>query len=623
MKSLGVCFLMLFNFNVFDVWGQDMVQDRSQVIEQERWNVEALYSSVSDWKKDFDAVKGQKDFPRWPKLKAFEGKLKDSPEEVAQFLDAYLSLERKLSKLHVYAHLRYDEDLANDENKKNFGLISSLVHDFQLEYSWVEPELLSFNEKSFQRLLTNTKLKTYQFFLEKIARMRPHVLSKENEALIALSSKSLETASKSFGALNNADMTFAAVETQTGEKRELTTGTYLLYMRDPDRVLRKNAFTNLHQAYGAHINTLCELLQGQVQATLYLAKAKKFNSCREAALFSDHVDLAVYDSLIQTIHENLPALHEYIRFRKELMKVDELHPYDLYVPIVEEAEMKTTYADACREVVQSVDVLGKSYQEALQKGLQVDRWVDPFENQHKRSGAYSSGCYDSMPYILMNYHGTLNDILTLAHEAGHSMHSLLSRKNQPYVYAEYPIFVAEVASTFNEQLLLKYLKEKAKSKKELAYLIQFQLEGIRATIFRQTMFAEFELKVHELVEKGETLTPNLLNEIYLELNRTYYGPELVLDSGIEYEWARIPHFYSDFYVYQYATGLSASLALFELVNQSSANRDRYLQFLSSGGSRYPLDLLQIAGVDLRSPAPVKAAMKRFNGLLQELKESLK
>ncbi len=599
-----------------------MNRTRAEVPKDERWNVEALYPSVKEWKKEFDSVKGRPDAPHWPELKAYEGKLKGQPEAMARFFDAFFELDRKLTKIYTYAHMRLDEDLGNDEFKQNSGLISSLFHDFHLEYSWVEPELLSLDDTEFQRLAGHPALKSYRFFLEKMGRMRPHTLNSQLEELLALSGKALEAPYKAFGALNNADLTFDPAETSSKEKRELTNGTYLLYMRDPDRELRRTAFVNLHRGYEAHANTLCELIQGQVQGHLFYARAKKFKDCREAALFPARIDPAVYDNLIATIHRHLGVLHQYMHFRKELLGVDELHPYDLHIPLVEETQIKMSFSDARQTVIDSVAPLGRDYQEALKTGLTQQGWVDPYENQRKRSGAYSGGCYDSVPYILMNYHGTLNDVLTLAHEAGHSMHSYLSRRNQTYVYADYPIFVAEVASTFNEQLLLKILKEKAKTKKDLAYLINYEIEAIRTTIFRQALFAEFELQIHALAEQGITLTPTLLKEMYIKLNRVYYGPELVLDGGIDIEWARIPHFYYDFYVYQYATGLSASLALFEKAVASKDATAKYLQFLSSGGSRYPLELLELAGVDLKSGDAIESAMRRFAQLVEELKKTL-
>ncbi len=601
-----------------------MGRSRAEVPQKERWNVEALYLNVEDWKKEFEGAQGEKKSrPRWPSLRAFQGKLKSSPEAIRRFLDAYFDLDRRLSKLHTYAHLRLDEDLGNDAVKENFGKISSLIHDFQVEYAWVEPELLSMIKEEFEALLHHPQLEPYRFYLSKLERLRPHTLAPEMEELLALSGKALETPYKAFGALNNADLAFPPALNSKGEVKELTSGTYLLYLKDPDRTLRKNAFENLHRVYEGHANSICELLQGIVQSHLFVSKAKKFKDCREAALFPRRIDDAVYDSLIGSIHSNLDALHSYLRLRKKLLNLSELHVYDLYVPLVQEQGMGRGFHEACELVVESVEPLGKEYTEALKRGLLEERWVDPFENEKKRSGAYSSGCYDSMPYILMNFHGTLNDVLTLAHEAGHSMHSLLSRKNQPYVYADYPIFVAEVASTFNEQLLLQLLKKRAKSKGELVFLINYEIEAIRTTIFRQTLFAEFELQLHRWAEEGMPFTPTLLKDAYLKLNQKYYGSELILDPGLGIEWARIPHFYYDFYVYQYATGLSASLALFENVAKSEQARDRYLQFLSSGGSRYPLELLEIAGVDLKRKEAVEAAMRKFTSLVKEMEALLK
>ncbi|MBU6447041.1 MAG: oligoendopeptidase F, partial [Verrucomicrobia bacterium] len=476
--------------------------------------------------------------------------------------EVYLGTQRKLEKLHTYAHLRMDEDLGNDASKNNFGRIMALIHEFSLETSWIEPEFLSLNEEQFQKVMNDAALKPYRFYLQKIGRMRPHTLTPEQEALLALSGKALDASSRAFGALNNADLTFQPALDAKGNEHPLTTGSYLSYLRESDRTLRKTAFENLHRGYEAHANTLCELIQGQVESHLFMARARKFKSCLEAALFPNQVDTAVYENLIASVRKGLPLMHEYVALRKKLLKLPDVHAYDLYVPLVEDAVSHMDYEEAREMVIASVAPLGENYQNALKKGLYQDRWVDVYENVRKRSGGYSSGCYDSMPYILMNYHGTLNDVLTLAHEAGHSMHSLLSRSRQPYVYAQYPIFVAEVASTFNEQLLLQHLEKKVKSKKEKAFLINYQIEGIRGTIFRQTLFAEFELQLHKWAEEGIPLTPGLLKKRYAELNREYYGPELVLDPELEIEWARIPHFYYNYYVYQYATGLSAALSLF-------------------------------------------------------------
>ncbi|HSX13581.1 MAG TPA: oligoendopeptidase F [Chlamydiales bacterium] len=599
-----------------------MAKSREQIPENDRWNVGALYPDVEIWLKDFLLVQESEKAPHWATLQSYRGRLKD-PVVASAFFDVYLDLDRKLSKLSTYAHLRMDEDVGNDQNKSNYGKISTLQHAFQLESSWIVPEILSLSDSDYAHLLKHPLMKNFQFFLENIGRMRAHTLAPEQEELLAMSGKALETAHSAFGALNNADLHFSPAIDSQGKEHPLSHGSYLSYLRSPDRNLRKTAFINLHKSYDQFANTICELIQGQVQSHLFAAKSRKFSSCLEAALYPHAVDTKVYTNLIATVRKNLPKMHEYIAFRKKKMKLDTIHVYDLYAPIAEEVKMEMSYPEACQVIAESVSILGKEYQNVLKSGLTTDRWVDVFENVRKRSGAYSSGCYDSMPYILMNYHGTFGDVTTLAHEAGHSMHSYLSRANQPYIYSRYPIFVAEVASTFNEQLLLKLMKERAKSKSERAYLINDEIERIRGTIFRQTMFAEFELQLHKWAEEGVTLTPELLKKAYIQLNRDYYGPDLTLDPELEIEWARIPHFYYNFYVYQYATGLSAAMALNQLVLSSSDAKDRYLAFLSSGGSQFPLDLLEKAGVNMRSSEPIDAAMAKFQSLVEEFKSITK
>jgi len=600
---------------------ENMPVARNEVPSKDRWNVEALYLNPESWKEDLHKAQGAGKMPKWPELSKYKGKLHD-PKAVASLFDSYLELQRKLEKLHTYAHLRLDEDLGNDTFKSDFGMISTLIHEFSLETSWIEPEFLTLNDEQFRQLISDSALTPYRFHLEKIGRMRPHTLAPQQEELLALSGKSLDTAHRAFGALNNADLTFKPAIDSKGAEFALSNGTYATYLRSPDRALRKSAFENIHRGFESYANTLCELIQGQVQSHLFVARARKFNSCLEAALFPNQIDRSVYENLIASVRARLPLLHQYVSLRKKLMKLPDIHVYDLYVPLVEEAEANMDYEEARQAVVASVAPLGPKYQDSLKKGLLEERWVDIYENIRKRSGAYSSGCYDSMPYILMNYHGTLNDVLTLAHEAGHSMHSLLSRTNQPYIYSQYPIFVAEVASTFNEQLLLKHLKSKAKSVRDQAFLVNYQIEGIRGTIFRQTLFAEFELQLHKWAEEGVTLTPALLKKHYVQLNKEYYGPDLTVDPELEIEWARIPHFYYNFYVYQYATGLSAALALFQKAMNDEGAKEKYIEFLSSGGSKYPIDLLKGAGVDMRKSDSVNAAMDYFESLIGELKKYL-
>ncbi|MFT4552105.1 MAG: oligoendopeptidase F [Chlamydiales bacterium] len=597
------------------------MKSRSEVVAQDKWNVEDMFSGPEEWKKDFMAVAKHGEVVRWPELQAFKGRLGEGAVVYKEALEAFLGVSRHLETLYTYAHLRHDEETILDENKVNYDKIVTLYHDLSHEAAWFEPETLLLDQSILEKYLSAEELKEYSFYLEKVVRKKKHTLPAEQEELLALSAKSIQTAQKSFQAMNNADFKFSSVLNEKGEEKELTHASYGLYLREHDRVLRKNAFLSLHGKFSEFENTLCEMLSGQVNGHLFQARARKYSSCLDAALFPKNVDLTVYHSLIKAVRSKIGALHRYTSVRKRLMGVDELHLYDMYVPLVSEIDMKMTYEEAESVIVESVAPLGNEYQEALRKGLKDDRWVDRYENQNKRSGAYSSGCYDSMPYILMNYQGTLNDVFTLAHEAGHSMHSLLSRKHQPYHYSDYPIFVAEVASTFNEELLMQLMLKKAKSKEEKIYLINQKIEDIRATLFRQTMFAEFELWIHENAEKGIPLTPTSLKEEYRKLNEAYFGPDVVIDDEIEIEWSRIPHFYYNFYVYQYATGISAALALTDKVlNGGEKDREDYLGFLKGGYSRYPLDLLRGAGIDMASPEPVNAAIGKFESLVGELEK---
>lgn len=589
-----------------------MVLTRDEIEKAQKWNVESLYENWAVWEKDLEKAR---DFS---KLSFYKGKFLNSAEELKKFLEIYFAAERLIDKLYTYAHLRQDEDLGDNNHKEALGKISSVSHDFQIETSWVEPELLHLSKEVFSAYLQNESLKPYYFYLEKIYRLKPHTLSLEEEKLLALSGKPLSASYKAFSAFNCADLNFPKIKDQEQKEHELTSGLYSIYLRSNDRILRKNAFKTLHETYLGYENTLCELLSGQTQSHLYMSRAKRYKSCLEGALFVHNIDPKVYHTLIETSRAEITSLHRYINLRKKHLKVDQLHVYDLYAPLVDDLELKYTYEEACEAVIESVALLGQSYQSALKEGLTNRRWVDPFENKRKRSGAYSSGCYDSMPYILMNYHGSLNDVLTLAHEAGHSMHSYLSRKNQSYHEAQYPIFVAEVASTFNEQLLLDYLLKKTKNPKEKAYLLNYKIEGIRTTFFRQTMFAEFELFIHECAEKNIPLTPALLKEKYLRLNQDYFGSALEIDEEIAVEWARVPHFYYFFYVYQYATGISAAYALFKKVKQSESCRQKYLDFLKSGGSQYPLDLLKTAGVDMTNPDSIRSIISEFDKMVCEL-----
>lgn len=601
----------------------DTVKERSDISSSDQWNVEALYPSFEAWEKEFSEASGRASAsPRWPSLAAYRGKLGTGPDTLKSAFEELFTLSRRLEKLYAYAHLRHDEEITHDIHKRAYQQIVSLLHDFHQESSWLEPEILSLPQQTIEQYMQTPQLSPYRFYLEKIVRMRPHTLASEQEELLAMAGKPMEAPPKAFSALNNADIKFGRIQDSTGKEHELSHGLYQLYLRSPDRVLREQAFKCLHGKYFDLENTLAELLYGQIQSHIFMSKARRFSSCLEAALYPKKIPLSVYHSLIEAVRGGLPLLHRYMTLRKKILKLPELHLYDIHVPLVPQLEIQMDYKQAEDAVIESAAPLGADYQTILKKGLKHNRWVDRYENKNKRSGAYSSGCYDSFPYILMNYRGILRDVFTLAHEAGHSMHSYLSNQSQPYHDSRYPIFVAEVASTFNEELLMDYLLKKSKKKEEKLFLINQKIEDIRGTLFRQTMFAEFELKIHELVESGTPLTPALLKEIYLKLNADYFGPETFIDPEIAIEWARIPHFYYYFYVYQYATGISAALSLAETILKGDEQaRENYLTFLKGGNSLFPIDLLKLAGVDMTTAAPVQATLRKFESLLAEL-ESL-
>lgn len=600
-----------------------MSKDRSAVAQNDKWNVEALFPNIEAWEIAFSKSCPKENKPRWPELAAFKGRVGESAKTLKQLLDLQCKISRNLSILFTYAHLRHDEDITNDVYKAAFNKVLALCHDLAEETSWFEPELLALNDDVLKKMLQDPILSEYQFHIEKIIRIKKHMLSPECEELLAMTAKALESSHKAFSAINDADFKFGVVLDSSGKEKELTHGSYGLYIRDRDRKLRENTFRSFLGKYTAYENTLCELINGQVQAHVFNAKARRYASCLEAALFPKNIDTKVYHALVKAVNDNLDPLHDYVKLREQVLGVGELHLYDMAVPLTSEVDIRMPYREAEDIVIESVAPLGSEYQNLLKKGFKDQRWVDRFENKNKRSGAYSSGCYDSMPYILMNYKDILRDVFTLAHEAGHSMHSLSSHKHQPYHYGDYPIFLAEVASTFNEDLLMRLMLERAKTTEERIFLINQKIEDIRGTLFRQTMFAEFELLIHEMAEKNIPLTPKILKEEYRKLNRRYFGDRVIIDEEADSEWSRIPHFYYNFYVYQYATGISAALALADRVMKGgAAERDQYLTFLNAGSSRYPIDILKTAGVDMRSPEPVAAAISKFGSLVNLLGKEL-
>jgi len=480
--------------------------------------------------------------------------------------------------------------------------------------------LMSFPADQMAKLLGAGELAEWKLALERVLRFRAHTLSKGEEQLLAMQGDMSETAALAFRQLNDADLKWGTVANEKGELVELGTATWPMFLECPKRSVRQEAFVKFYEQYDWHKNTLAATLNGGVQKDVYYAKARKYNSALEAALFPDNVPVAVYDSLIEAVHKRLPALHRYYALRKRAMKLEELHIYDTYIPILSEIEKKHTWEQGVKVVVEALRPMGDEYCGALEKGLTVERWSDRYPNAGKQSGAFSSGGYDGPPYMLMNYQDTVLDhVFTLAHEGGHSMHTYYSARNQPYQYYGYSLFVAEVASTFNEMLLAQHLMKNAKDKQERAYLINRMLDDMRGTIYRQTMFAEFEKITHGLVEKGEPLTVETLRREYRKLLEQYFGPGFVVDEQLSLECMRIPHFYRDFYVYKYATGMSAAIALSERVLKGGEKeRQDYLNFLKGGCSKFPLDLLRGAGVDMEKPEAVDAALRKFEELVVEL-----
>ncbi|HZZ42930.1 MAG TPA: oligoendopeptidase F [Tepidisphaeraceae bacterium] len=592
---------------------------RSAVKVSDTWDLATLFKSDSAWDKSFQ---------QWESLitgyARFRGKLAAGPNVVAELLTFDREYDLLGERLGTYAFLKATEDQGNSNYQRMKGRYEHVAAQGAEAASWIRPELMELPDKTVKEYLTSPLLAEWRLALERIFRYRPHTLGKKEEQLLAMQGPMSEASNQAFRQLNDADLKWGLIRDESGQRVELGHSSFSAFLHSPDRRVRKEAFTKYYAQFESHKNTISATLNSSVQRDVYYAKVRNFKSSRESALFSDNVPLTVYDSLIESIHRNLPSVHQYYELRRKKMKLKEIHQYDTYVPILSDLEKKHTWDQAVKVVVDSLEPLGSEYCRTLHAGLTKQRWADRYPNQGKQSGAFSSGSFAGAPYILMNYQPTVLDhVFTLTHEAGHSMHSWYSARNQPYQYYNYTIFVAEVASTFNEQLLASHLMDRAKTKKERAYLINRQIDGIRGTIVRQTMFAEFEKITHDLVERGEPLTVETLRREYRKLLELYFGPQFTIDAELELECLRIPHFYRAFYVYKYATGLSAAIALSQRVlTGGKAELNDYLGFLKGGASKWPLDLLRGAGVDMERPDAVDAAMRYFRELVAELDELL-
>lgn len=591
---------------------------RLDIPEEFRWNLDAMYPTHDHWHQEFNSLQAS----ATPYI--YKGALASSAEAVQQTLTTYFSTARKYDILLAYAHLSHYQDMADPQTKALCGKIDQAVSEFAQKSSWIQPELFSLPDSTLQEYIKHPQLIEYSLFLERLARQKPHVRTSSEEELLAQITSALDATSKAYSALTNVDLKFGQIQDSNGNWHELTLGTAPVYSQSTDRMLRKNAAFQLASKYIEHENTITELFAGVVKNHHFIANARHYNSCLEAALSPNNIDVAVYHNLIKAVRSRLDLLHRYNKLKKELLGLDELHSYDLGAPLVTAATKDYSYAKARELVLEAVSPLGSEYQNILRNGLTKDRWADVYETTNKRSGAYSSGCYDCMPYMSLNFKGDLNDVFTLIHESGHSMHTYYSKTHQPFHTGDYSIFVAEVASLFNESLLRHMLLSRCQNKNERLEILNRALEDMSRTLFRQTQFAEFELFAHTSVEQNTTLTPKLLKDTFLELSKAYSGPAVTADPEFGIVWAVIPHFYNNFYVYQYATGISAALALSDQVLKGNElAKERYLDFLKAGSSSYPLDVLAKAGCDMRSPEPIHKALDVFEAYLNEFEQLLK
>lgn len=592
---------------------------RDEISSEYKWKLEDIYANEDNWERDYRGLEKQ-----IPELGKYKGLLGSSSAQLLQVLDLSHELERRTEKLYVYARMRRDEDNSDSRYQVLFDRVQRLSIELGSAASYIVPEIISLDAEAIKAFLDeNRDLQLYSRWLDELMRQKEHILSPAEERILAMGADLSLAAKNIFGMFNNADIKFPLIQNEEGRAVELTKGRYGSFMESSERRVRKEAFAALYDTYTKVKNTLAMSLASNVKNDIFYARVRNYPSALEASLDQDNISPEVYERLVATVRNNMEPMYHYLRLRKKVLGLDELHMYDIYAPLVAEYKRQVSYGESQEMVIKALQPLGEEYLAVLRSGMKGG-WIDVYENRGKTSGAYSWGCYDSHPYVLMNYDGKLDDVFTLAHEMGHAMHSYYSNKNQPYVYSQYSIFVAEVASTVNELLLIDYLLGESHETRERAYLINHYLEQFRGTLYRQTMFAEFEKMIHEQAEQGQALTAEGLCQSYRELNRLYYGPDMVLDEEIDMEWARIPHFYSAFYVYKYATGFSAAVALKEqILHGGKPAVERYLEFLKSGGSDYPLNLLKKAGVDLATPEPVEKALQLFARLVGDMEGVLK
>ncbi|CEO27154.1 oligoendopeptidase F [Paraclostridium sordellii] len=587
--------------------------DRTSIEDKFKWNIDTMYQSNESIKDDIDKVNSIIE-----ELKSYKGKISSSKENLYKVLSNSEKVSRILQNLYVYTHMKQHEDTRNNENQARATKAEMLSTELSMATSYIVPEIIAMDENKLKEYLEDEKLSFYKKYVDEILRDKPHTLTEKEEEILAGVSDLSTVPENVYEMFSFADLKFPEIKGEDGKDIRITHGNYSTFLKSKDSRVRKDAFEAVYSTYEDYKNTFASTLYGGIKSEIFYSKMRNYKSAIESSLFQDDISVDVYYNLISAVDENLDTLNRYVDIRKKYLNIDEMHMYDLYVPITSNFDMKITYEEAQDIILKALKPLGEEYLSIVKRAFN-ERWIDVYENEGKQGGAYSWGSYDSSPYILMSYKDDLNSLFTLIHELGHSMHSYYSKHNQEYLYSSYKIFVAEVASTLNELLLVNYLLENSSSKEERIYLLNYYLEQFRTTVYRQTMFAEFEKITHERVESGEPLTAKEFTDIYYDLNKKYYGKSCIVDEEIGLEWARIPHFYSNFYVYKYATGFSAASALSEkILNEGKSAVEKYIEFLKSGGSDYPLNQLRAAGVDMEKKESIEKALDVFKELVEEL-----
>lgn len=587
---------------------------RSEVKEENTWKLSDMYATNEAWEAELTEIDRLA-----AELEKMEGKVTASAADLLFVCNHMAAMDEKIELAYNYAERLSDEDTKNTKHQAMVQKIMMLYAGISSRLAFIDPEILATSDDVLEGYYKEEgKLKFYRKWIEEIQRLKPHSLSAECEKLLALSAETCQNPQQTYSMFNNADIQFPEIEDENGEKVRISHGRFVRLLESADRRVRKDAFVGLYQTYGQFINTVASIYNGQVKQQIFQAKARNYQSTLEAAVNANNVSPKVYENLVRTVNANLDKMHRYVSLRKKCLGVDELHMYDIYTPMIPDAAKKISFEEAKETVLKALAPLGEDYVAKVKEGFE-NRWIDVYENEGKRSGAYSAGAYGTHPYVLLNYNESLDDMFTLAHEMGHAMHSYYSNETQPYIYSQYKIFVAEVASTCNEILLMEYLLKNTTEKKERAYLLNHYLDSFKGTVYRQTQFAEYEMITNKMAEEGESLTADTLNKTYLELNKKYYGPDMVSDDEIALEWARIPHFYYNFYVYQYATGFSSAVAIAHNILKNGAPAvEQYKKFLSGGCSAAPVELLKIAGVNLEEPKPIQDALDVFGSIIDEM-----